>query len=304
LLGISPSALSPAETTPTSVEPAISTALRKASLESGSPFELLMASAEMESGLRADAKASASSATGLFQFTEQTWLDTIRRHGAEHGMSSEASAIVDQSGRLTTADPAIRQRILNLRTDVSVASALAGDHLHDLSNTLSTGLGRAVTAGEVYLGHFLGAHGAKQIISAPQDQIAANLLPEAARGNMRLFYAADGTPYTAGQFLQKIQARLNQAITQVGFAAQSGPASPTGSGRTANASPLRGVGTSDPGASIPQRIQSALERQVMASLMEPLLRPDQYDAASKAHRSKRESTSPVATLTAMQLTVA
>jgi hypothetical protein len=304
LLGISSLTLHPAETRRVSVDPSISTAIQKASAESGSPFELLMASAQIESGLKSDAKAGNSSAVGLFQFTEQTWLDTVRRHGAEHGMAHEASAIIDQGGRLTAADPATRQRILNLRTDLSAASALAGDHLHDLSNILTAALGRAATAGEVYLGHFLGAHGAKQIIAAPQNQPAANVLPEAARANSRLFYAADGTPYTTGQFLQHVQTRLKQAFADVGSATPSRATNPASADRIASGPLTAGIAvTTGPSARIPPRIQSASERQAMASLMEPLLQHNQYDAESQAHRSKRPSTIPAAVLAAMRMMV-
>jgi hypothetical protein len=296
LLGLTPSTFNPAGTARASVEPEITTAVRKASLESGSPFELMMASAQMESGLRPSAKAGASSAAGLFQFTEQTWLDTVRRHGAEHGMATEASAVIDQDGRLTTSDPATRRHILNLRNDLSVASALAGDHLRDLSNKLSAGLGRAVTSGEIYLGHFLGAHGAKQIISAPQNQIAANVLPDAARSNNPLFYASDGTPFTAGQFLQHIQKRLSQAFADIGLAA---PAE-TGAIETAAAS--TGIGISGHSAGSPQKIQSATEMQVMASLVEPLVQSNRDGTKPKSHHNKFESDMPAATLTALQMT--
>ncbi len=303
MLGIPPVAFNSTQSARASVEPSITTAIRKASLESGSPFELMMASAQLESGFRTDAKSKASSAAGLFQFTEQTWLDTVRRHGAEHGMATEASAIVDQSGKLTTTNPALRQRILNLRNDLSVASAMAGDHLRDLSNKLSTGLGRAVTTGEVYLGHFLGAHGAKEMISAPKSQIAANVLPDAARANSSLFYAPDGTPYTAGQFLQHVQKRVSQAFADIGIAAPNGTASPTRTTQIASVATVPPTaGASGQGTTIPQRVQSASEGLVMASLVEPFIQSDQLAAGSKAHHTKLESDMPAATLTALQMT--
>jgi hypothetical protein len=283
------------------VEPAITSAVRKASLASGSSFELLMASAEMESGFQTSAKASTSSAAGLFQFTEQTWLDTVRRHGAEHGMAAEASAIVDQSGKLTTADPAIRRRILSLRNDLSVATTFAADHLRDLSSNLSAGLGRAVTAGEVYLGHFLGAHGAKQMISAPQNQPAADILPEAAKSNSTLFYAPNGTPYTAAQFLQNVQKRVSQAFADIGFS-PAGSSSAANGTMIANASGSAATGLSAHGKSAIQTIQSASERLAMASLMEPLLQFDRAGIAPKSHRPKLDSTMSTAALTALQTT--
>jgi hypothetical protein len=46
-----------------------------------------MAKASAESGLDAGAKAKTSTATGLFQFTEGTWLSMVREHGAKYGRS-------------------------------------------------------------------------------------------------------------------------------------------------------------------------------------------------------------------------
>src|SRR5689334_11742651 len=88
------------------IDPTVSESIRRASRATGVDFGYLMAEAAQESGLRADAKASTSSATGLFQFTEGTWLDMVRRHGAEHGLAAEAAKIgTDEAGRPTVADP-------------------------------------------------------------------------------------------------------------------------------------------------------------------------------------------------------
>ncbi len=301
MLGPAPLTFRSTATDRVAVEPAITNAVRKASLESGSSFELLMASAQLESGFKSGAKAGTSSAAGLFQFTEQTWLETVRRHGAEHGMATEASAIVDQSGKLTTADPATRNRILSLRNDLSVASTLAGEHLRDLSSKLSAGLGRAVTAGEVYLGHFLGAHGAKQMISAPQNQIAADVLPDAARSNSTMFYAPNGTPYTAAQFLQHVQKRVSQAFADIGFSS-SGSSTTSGGSMVATASGSSATGLSAQGKSAIQSVQSTSERLAMASLMEPLMQADLRNLKPKTHHSKLGSTMPAAALTAVQMT--
>ena len=45
----------------------------------------LMALADKESSLLPDNKARASSAEGLFQFVEGTWLEVLRRYGPKHG---------------------------------------------------------------------------------------------------------------------------------------------------------------------------------------------------------------------------
>ncbi|MEI6419686.1 MAG: transglycosylase SLT domain-containing protein, partial [Sphingomonadales bacterium] len=53
----------------------------------------LMATAQLESGLNSMAAAATSSARGLFQFTESTWLAMVRRHGAGHGLGWAADAL-------------------------------------------------------------------------------------------------------------------------------------------------------------------------------------------------------------------
>src|SRR3954470_9000186 len=49
----------------------------------------MMALADKESSLLPD-KARTSSAEGLFQFIETTWLEVLRRYGSKHGYAAEA----------------------------------------------------------------------------------------------------------------------------------------------------------------------------------------------------------------------
>src|SRR3546814_10451639 len=108
-------------------------AVQKASARSGIDFDYLVDVARVESAYNPAARASTSSARGLYQFTKQTWLATLDRHGANHGLAWAADAIGrDASGRLSVADPALRQQIFDLRDDPAAASnmaaALTGDH--------------------------------------------------------------------------------------------------------------------------------------------------------------------------------
>ena len=52
-------------------------AIRQAASETGTDFDYLWRTAKRESGLDPSARASTSSATGLFQFTNQTWLSMV-----------------------------------------------------------------------------------------------------------------------------------------------------------------------------------------------------------------------------------
>src|SRR3546814_14411634 len=93
-------------------------AVQAASARTGIDFDYLVDVARVESRFNPTAKAPTSSARGLYQFTTQTWLATLDRHGASHGLGWAANAIArDGGGRLSIADPALRQQILDLRDD-------------------------------------------------------------------------------------------------------------------------------------------------------------------------------------------
>ena len=59
----------------------------------GTSFEYLLATAKMESNFNPTAGASTSSARGLFQFIDQTWLGTVKEAGAQLGYGKYADAI-------------------------------------------------------------------------------------------------------------------------------------------------------------------------------------------------------------------
>ena len=281
------------------VDPTITKAIRSASQQSGVSFELMMASARLESGFQPAAKAGTSSATGLFQFTDQTWLANVQRHGAQHGLTTEAAAVVDRGGRLTVANPADRNRILGLREDPTVASALAGDFLHDVSDSLRNSLGRAPTASEVYLGHFLGANGARQILTAPKDQIAANVLPDAADANQRMFYAADGTAFTTSQFLSHLSDKVSRAFSDIGATIPSDALAMAD--RAPSAAPPTTIAMAKGGAShsgiAPSHSKTAPERITLASLSKILSRDGGHTSLSSPDRSHHASDVPVGALT-------
>jgi hypothetical protein len=249
-------------------------AIRTASAQTGARFDDLLAWAKIESGLRPGAQASASSASGLFQFVDQTWLASVRQYGPAHGLSAEAAAIVPKGGRLVVDDPATRQRILGLRNDPQVASLLAGDHMRGLDASLTAALGHPPDATSMYLGHFLGPTGAVQILQAGANRPAASILPEAARANPALFTNPDGSPATVAQFVGRVRDRLASIYAGLGLQA---PAAGT---EAAPAAPDWGKGS-------PTRIASPGERLMDASLAEVFSRMDQAMTNSEQGKSRR-----------------
>lgn len=181
-----------------SVEPGnnISGALQNASQRTGVGFDYLMRTAMQESSLRPDAQASTSSATGLFQFIESTWLRTVKIDGPNFGLEEAAQAIeATGQGRYTVRDGQLREQILNLRNDPEVAALMAGALTRENGEVLSQRLGRNPTDGELYMAHFLGADGAGRLISLAEERpgiSAARAFPDAAQANHSIFYQRDG----------------------------------------------------------------------------------------------------------------
>src|SRR5271157_2693425 len=142
-------------------------AIRQASQATGTSFNYLLATAQVESGLNPQAGASTSSARGLFQFIEQTWLATLKQSGAALGYGQYADAITkDAAGKYEVQDPAARSAILKLRNDPVANAAMAGAFTKDNAALLSEKLGRSPSEGELYIAHFLGVGGAAKLIDA------------------------------------------------------------------------------------------------------------------------------------------
>ncbi|TDR93740.1 lytic transglycosylase domain-containing protein [Enterovirga rhinocerotis] len=171
-------------------------AIRRGAAATGTDFDYLLRTAKRESALDPSAKAPTSSATGLFQFIEQTWLGVVKNEGPRLGLANAAAAIVARpDGTYAVPDAAARQAVLRLREDPAAASAMAGALTRRNRDALAAATGRAPTNGELYLAHVLGARGAAGLIATARstpDRAAALDFPEAARANRSIFYAKGG----------------------------------------------------------------------------------------------------------------
>ena len=72
-------------------------AIKQAADTVGASFEYLLSTAKMESDFNPSAGASTSSARGLYQFIDQTWLGTVKEAGPQLGYSDYADAITKTS---------------------------------------------------------------------------------------------------------------------------------------------------------------------------------------------------------------
>lgn len=190
----------------------VSSAIQLAAVRTGVDFGYLLNQAKVESGLNPNAKARTSSATGLFQFIEQTWLATLKKHGDAHGLGWAANSIRQgANGRFTVSDPQLRRQILDLRRHPETASAMAGEFAADNREYLEGRLGRRVEGVDLYLAHFLGPAGAARFLKAHDSNpnaSAAGMLPAAAKANRWVFYGKGGAPRSfaeiRGRFADKI----------------------------------------------------------------------------------------------------
>src|SRR3984893_2824208 len=167
-------------------------AIKQAANTTGTSFEYLLTTAKMESDFNPKAGASTSSAHGLFQFIDQTWLGTVKEAGSQLGYGKYADAITKNSdGSYSVSDPSARTAILKLRDDPDAASSMAAVLSQSNSFKLTGKLGRRPSDAELYMAHFMGVGGAGKLISNAEDNpqaSAARMIPNAAAGNRSILY--------------------------------------------------------------------------------------------------------------------
>ena len=155
---------------------------------------LLMAIADKESSFAPKAKASTSSASGLFQFVESTWFKALRTFGVRHGHELAAKAIQGDENDVHVSSQK-RAELLRLRNDPYLSAVLAAEMLKHDGDRIAEHLGRPLTQGETYLIHFLGPDDAERFMKKMDDSphtSAAALLPKPAKANKPIFYERQG----------------------------------------------------------------------------------------------------------------
>jgi hypothetical protein len=179
----------------------------------------MMALADKESSLLPDSKARTSSAQGLFQFLEGTWLEVLRRYGPQHGYGAEAAAIQIVKGRPVVADPRQREAILSLRRDPYLSALMAGEMINTHRETLSGKVARDPSFAELYMAHFLGVQGASRFVALlgdRPDQSAPEAFPRAAKANRALFFdkREAARPKAKALSVAEVHGRIDAMIDQ------------------------------------------------------------------------------------------
>ncbi len=171
----------------------IADAIQQAASKTGVDFSYLLQQAQVESSFKADAKSSSSSATGLYQFIDSTWISMVNKYGDKYGLSDYADKISD-NGKV--ADKQTKKDILNLRNNPEICSLMAGEFAAEnksyLENCVKNG---DIGSTELYMAHFMGAGGAGKFLNALHKDptaSAADAFPQAAAANKNVFYTKGG----------------------------------------------------------------------------------------------------------------
>ena len=199
----------------------VEAAIRRASRATGVDFDFLMKTARRESAMNPAAKARTSSAAGLFQFIEQTWLATVKQHGPSHGYGQYADLIHRGGDGRWRVEGSARNVVLDLRFDPQAASSMAAELTASNAAYLRGRTGQEPGAGDLYAAHCLGPAGAAKLLEAMQTRpgaSAAALFPEAASANRSIFYR-DGRSATVAE----VHANLQRSAGGGAPAAGSGP---------------------------------------------------------------------------------
>src|SRR5213082_3394706 len=190
-------------------------AIKQAANATGTSFEYLLTTAKMESDFNPAAGASTSSARGLYQFIDQTWLGTVKEAGAQLGYGGYADAITKSaSGSYSVPDPAARSAIMKLRDDPDAASSMAAVLTQSNSFQLTGNIGRRPTDGELYMAHFMGVGGAAKLINSAVDDPQASaprMFPNAAAANRSIFYDKQGSARSVADVYAELNARYASA---------------------------------------------------------------------------------------------
>jgi hypothetical protein len=201
----------------------------------------VMTLADVESSLSPQAKAPTSSAEGLFQFIDRTWLEMVHAHAAEHGFNAVAEAITIVDGDPVVTDEKARAWVMGLRRDPYFSALMAGELINDIERALQSGGERELAEAELYIAHFLGAGSAIKFLRALDEEpntAASKLFPKAAKANLGLFTEVKGRkrrPVSVAEFYERIDSKIIRRLNRYDDLTPGAPPS-TVAGRTLEAS--------------------------------------------------------------------
>jgi hypothetical protein len=190
-------------------------AVVKAAQVTGIDPPYMMAIADKESSLLPGRRARTSSAEGLFQFLEGTWVEALRRFGSKHGFSAAAEAIRVDRGRATVAEDKNRKWILSLRRDPYLSALMAGEMVNTHRQILTKKVARDPSFAELYFAHLMGVRGATRLVQLKARrprQSARSAFPWVASANRSLFYGVSQSGKANALSVAELHGRVEMMI--------------------------------------------------------------------------------------------
>ena len=132
--------------------------------------------ANRESHFDPVAESPTSTAAGLFQFTENTWLCSLRKFGPGLGVVGSDHIWQTRRGVCETSAPRERSRLLALRSDPTVSTRIAAAFSLRNYRVLMAQFGRRPTGTELYVLHFLGENVGVRFLQTYYDNPNASAL--------------------------------------------------------------------------------------------------------------------------------
>ena len=157
--------------------------------------QYLKATALIESGGNANAKAGTSSASGMYQFINSTWDQTVKQMGKNYSRDD--------------------------RFDPKKAAEVMAFFTNQQKQQLEKGTGKQASNTDLYMAHFLGAGGATKFINAMKadpNQSAAATDRKAAAANKNIYYDKSGRERS----VQEVYALMQQKMANAEAASASG----------------------------------------------------------------------------------
>lgn len=223
-----------ANTKPVSTE--VFNAIKAAADKTGADPATMLAFADMESGFNPNARAKTSSASGLFQFTGDTWKGMVTQYGNRYNVSYDGI------------------------NDAPSNAMMGGQFIKDNSDRLQKN-GLASNPGNLYIMHFMGSGGGPTFIKAAQSnpsQDASLAFPAAANANPGIFRKGR----TLGEVYTSLTTNANSKANA--YAGQLGTQAPCIRPTGTAASPAPGSGGTSAGSNtlLPSNFEQYKGQQV------------------------------------------
>lgn len=190
------------------IDQGVVAAIRLSSVRTGVDFPYLMKLAATESNFKPDSESATSSATGMYQFTRETWLNTLKKHGEKYGLVGDYATKIEyyktRSGgrRPIVRDESLSEHLLALRKNPRLSAMMAAETVLENQQKLAHLFDREPTETDLYLTHFLGPDGAITFLRSLEqepDKHAVELFPRAASSNRDIFHPRTCAPRTVDE---------------------------------------------------------------------------------------------------------